>query len=289
MRRNYRARLLAAATVAAMAGSLAAASATGASAQVTRGHPGPGRYIKANLPPGTARPAIASVTQVGSTNWSGYAQNVSASTGPYTAVKSTWKVAKVTEPKSGDQYSSDWVGVDGFSNSTLVQCGTEADNINGTAVYDAWTEILPASEVVISGLAIHPGDKIQALVEEISANKWKMQVKDLTTGQSGGRTVSYSTPGTSAEVIHERPTVGGSLANLAKTGKVTQDPAYYATAINKTPAVPLMNTASGATVYQIFMVNNADTKIIASPSVPDSDNDGFAVTDTATSPPPPSS
>ena len=50
-----------------------------------------------------------------------------------------------------------------------------------------------------------------------------------------------------------------------------------------------MNTASGATVYQIFMVNNADTKIIASPSVPDSDNDGFAVTDTATSPPPPSS
>ena len=126
-------------------------------------------------------------------------------------------------------------------------------------------------------------------MEEISANNWKMQVKDLTTGQSGGRTVSYSTPGTSAEVIHERPTVGGSLANLAKTGKVTQDPAYYATAINKTPAVPLMNTASGATVNQIFMVNNADTKIIASPSVPDSDNDGFAVTDTATSPPPPSS
>jgi hypothetical protein len=288
--RIYRARLLAAATVAAMTGSLAVASATGASAQVPRSHPVPnGRYIKANLPSATGLRAIASVTQVASTNWSGYAQNVSTSTGPYTAVMSTWKVPKVTEPKSGDQYSSDWVGVDGFSNSKLVQCGTEADNINGTAVYDAWTEILPASEVVISGLTIHPGDRIQALVEETSTNTWEMLVKDLTTGKSGGRTVSYTAPRTSVEVIHERPEVGGSLSNLAKTGKVTQDPAYYSTTINKTPAVPLMNAATGATVYQIFMVNNSDTKIIASPSVPDSDNDGFAVADSATSPPPPSS
>ena len=64
-------------------------------------------------------------------------------------------------------------------------------------------------------------------------------------------------PGTSVEVIHECPTVGGSLANLAKTGKVTQDPAYYSTATNTSPTVPLMKPASGATVYQIFIVNNA--------------------------------
>ena len=116
-----------------------------------------------------------------------------------------------------------------------------------------------------------------------------MQVKDLTTGQSGSRIVSYTTPGTSAEVIHERPTVGGSLADLAKTTKVTQNPATYATTINTSPTIPLMNAASGATVNQIFMVNNADTKVIAAPSVPDSDNDGFAVAYGATSPSPPSS
>ncbi len=289
MSKHYRARLLAAVAVATMAGSLAAVGTSGASAQVTRGHPDSGgRFIKANLPRGAVPRASASVTQVGSTNWSGYAQ-APTSAGPYKAVMSTWKVAAVTEPKSGNQYSSDWVGIDGFNNSTLVQCGTESDNIGGKAVYDAWTEILPASEVVISGLAIHAGDRIQALVEETSANTWKMQVKDLTTGKSGGRTVSYTTPGNSVEVIHERPEINGSLASLAKTGRVTQDPGFYGTTINKAPAVPLMNAATGATVYQIFMLNNAGTTVIASPSVPDSDNDGFTVADSATSPPPPSS
>lgn len=288
--RQYRASLLAAATVAALAVSLAIAGPAGASVQAHHGHPaGGGRRIAATPPPGAVTPSIAGATASYSTNWSGYAQAVSTSTGPYKAVVSTWKVPTVTEPKTGDQYSSDWVGVDGFSNSTLVQCGTEADNVGGKPVYRAWTEILPANEVVISGLTIHPGDKIMAYVKEVSANRWKMNVTDETTGVSGGRTVSYTTPMTSAEVVHERPTVGGSLANLAKTSNVTQDPAFYSTTINTTPTVPLMKAASGATVYQMFMVNNADTAIIASPSKPDSDSDGFTVADGATSPPPPSS
>jgi Peptidase A4 family len=288
--RQYRASLLAAATVGALAVSLAISGPAGASVQAHHGHPGGGgRRIAASPPPGLLTPSIAAATAAYSTNWSGYAQAVSTSTGPYKAVVSTWKVPTVTEPKTGDQYSSDWVGVDGFSNSTLVQCGTEADNIGGTAVYDAWTEILPANEVVISGLTIHPGDTIMAYVKEISANRWRMNVTDETTGVSGGRTVSYTTPMTSAEVVHERPTVGSSLASLAKTSNVTQDPAFYSTTINTTPAIPLMNAASGATVYQMFMVNSADTAIIASPSKPDSDNDGFTVADGATSPPPPSS
>jgi hypothetical protein len=288
--RQYRASLLAAATVGALAVSLAIADPAGASVQAHHGHPGgDGRRIAASPPPGAVTPSIAGAAASYSTNWSGYAQAVSTSTGPYKAVVSTWKVPTVAEPKTGDQYSSDWVGVDGFSNSTLVQCGTEADNIGGKPVYSAWTEILPANEVVIPGLTIHPGNKIMAYVKEISANRWKMNVTDETTGVSGGRTVSYTTAMTSAEVVHERPTVGGALANLAKTGNVTQDPAFYSTAINTTPTIPLMKTASGAKAYQMFMVNNAGTAIIASPSKPDSDSDGFTVADAATSPPPPSS
>ena len=288
--RQYRASLLAAATVGALAVSLAIAGPAGASVQAHHGHPGGGgRRIAASPPPGVKVPSIAGVTAADSFNWSGYAQAVSSSTGPYKAIMSTWKVPTVTEPKTGDQYSADWVGVDGFSNSSLVQCGTEADNIGGKPVYDAWTEILPANERVISGLTIHPGDKIVAYGKEISANRWKMNVTDETTGVSGGRTVSYTTPMASAEVVHERPEVGGSLANLAKTSNVTQDPAFYSTAINTTPTTPLMKAASGATVYRMFMVNNAGTAIIASPSKPDSDNDGFAVADSATAPPPPSS
>jgi Peptidase A4 family len=281
-------RLLAAVSVAALAGSLAAAGTAAASVRAAPGHPVPGgRELKARPPAGRATRSIAGVTTGYAYNWSGYAQGVSTGTGPYKAVQSTWKVPTVSEPKTGDQYSSDWVGIDGFSDSSLVQCGTEADNINGTPVYDAWTEILPAAEVVIPGLTIHPGDRIQALVQEIATNRWLMQVKDLTTGDSGSRTVSYTTPGTSAEVIHERPTVGGSLATLAKTAKVTQHPASYATAVNTSPTIPLMQAAKGATVNRIFMVNNSDTAIIAAPSVPDVDSDGFAVAYGATAPAPP--
>lgn len=92
-------------------------------------------------------------------------------------------------------------------------------------MYDAWTEILPASEVVISGLAIDPGDHMEGLVKEVSANKWQMTAYDQTTGNSGGRTVSYTARGTSVDAIHERPAVNGSLAALAQTGAVTSTPA----------------------------------------------------------------
>lgn len=289
--RRYRARLAAAVTVAAVAGSVALASAAGASVQAPPSYPSAeGRMIRSSLPPGVANSAVAGATQVGATNWSGYAQN-SSTKGTFTAVRDTWRVPTVNTTPSGNQYSSDWVGVDGFSNASLVQCGTEADNIGHKAVYDAWTEILPAPAVVITGLAIHPGDKIFAQVKETKVNTWLMQVKDLTTGKSGSKTASYTTPGTSAEVIHERPLVNGSLATLAKTSKVTQDPGAYSTSAPGTTTIiyqPLMSAASGATVYQIFMMNNG-TKIIAAPSAPDSDSDGFAVAYGATSPAPPSS
>ena len=48
-------------------------------------------------------------------------------------------------------------------------------------------------------------------------------------------------------------------------------------------------TASGATIYRMFMLNNAGTADIASPSVPDSDSDGFAVAYGPTAPPAPKS
>jgi Peptidase A4 family len=289
--RQNRTRLLAAVTGMALAGSLAIAGVAGASVQARHTHPGPaGRRIAAKAPPGVVNSAIAGATKSYALNWSGYAQNT-ATKGTYTAVRDYWTVPTVNTKASGSQYSSDWVGIDGYSNSSLIQCGTEGYNVSHAAHYDAWTEILPASEVVIPGLVIHPGNKMEGLVEETSPGTWVMTVFDLTTGKSGGRTVTYSTPGQSAEAVHERPEVGGSLATLAKTGKVTLDPGAYSTSVPSTKPVyqPLMTGVTGATVYQIFMLNNAGTKIIAAPSLPDSDGDGFALADGATSPAPPSS
>jgi len=267
-----------------MAGGAASASAS-ASGMAAHRTPRVGRMLRA---PGASARTVRGITKLDSYNWSGYAQSTKTD-GTFTAVKDYWTVPTVTT-KAGDQYSSDWVGIDGFSNQTLVQDGTEADNINGTVKYDAWTEILPASEVVIPGLVISPGNSMEGLVEETKPGTWKMTVFDLTTGKSGGRTVKYSSPGLSVEVIHERPEVGGGLANLATTTNVTFDPGSLSTAPPGTPTwKPLLKVVTGATLNEIFMLNNPGTAIIASPSAPDSDSDGFTVADGATSPPPPKS
>jgi Peptidase A4 family len=277
--------LLCGASVLATAGS-STLGAQGAGAASGRS----GVFIPAPLPAARSHAitkATSGVTQVGSENWSGYAQN--AANGTYTDVVDTWVVPTVTAGVSGKQYSADWVGVGGFSEGTLVQAGTEADNVKGKPKYDAWTEILPASERVITGLAVHPGDTITTTVREISAGKWNMTVADLTTGKSGGRTVKYKSSGASAEAIHERPEVGGTLATLTKTNNVTFVPGdFSSTAPGSTPVLtPLLEAASQATVNQIFMLNNAGTTSIASPSVPSTSLDGFAVQDGAASPAPP--
>lgn len=287
-----RSRLVAIALVATMWGGamvVGAASAAVPSAAAGVG----GRALVAPLPGGQLpQGSVHGYSQLGSYNWSGFAQGTPGAT--YRSVKDTWTVPTVNTSVSGDQYSSDWVGIGGLNDGSLVQAGTEADNFNGTAFYQAWTEVLPAAEDPLS-LVVHPGDKIKTSVV-LSGTTWTMKVKDVTTGQKASRTASKKSAGSSeasVEAIHERPCIAdgctsvNDLANLTQTTNVTFDPGKYGT--SSTPNTPLMNPAPGATVDQIFMVNNADTAYIASPSNPDSDNDGFTVADGATQPPPPSS
>src|ERR1700761_1678583 len=74
--------------------------------------------------------------QAESTNWSGYA----ATTGTYTSVSASW-----TEPAgtctSGDQWSSFWVGLDGYNSNSVEQTGSDVDCSGATPTYYAWYEI----------------------------------------------------------------------------------------------------------------------------------------------------
>jgi hypothetical protein len=286
-RRIWRAAMLGPAALSLLAVATLVASAA-AQAAATHPHPATcaGCMLPAPTPPG-ARPAVPGIAAAYSYNWSGY-QQTTGTRGTYTAVRDYWTVPTVNTAPSGDQYSSDWVGIGGATDSSLVQDGTEADHIGGTAHYDAWTEILPAGEVVITGLAIHPGDKIEGLVQETSAGTWQLTVYDLTTGQHGGRTVTYSSSGLSAEAIHERPLAGGGLSVLAATTNVTFEPGAYTTSAPGTQSwQPLLSPAAGATVDEDFMVSNSGTTVIAAPSAGDPYHDGFRVADGATSPPAP--
>jgi Peptidase A4 family len=249
------------------------------------------RNLRAPLPAGMggAR-AVHSYTQGASYNWSGWAQD--GTSGKFKSVVDTWKVPTVNTSLSGTQYSSDWVGIGGFSDSSLVQAGTEADHVSGVAVYRAWTEVLPAAEDPLS-LTVHPGDTIKTTVKLVK-NNWVMTVDDVTTGQSGSRQASKASAGSteaSVEAIHERPCIAdgctsvSDFANLTETNNVTFNPGYYGK--KSKPKTPLLKAAPGATVYQLFMLNNAGNAYIASPSNPNAENDGFTVAYGSTQPPPP--
>jgi Peptidase A4 family len=282
-----------------VASTVAAFGLGGLRAAPSAWHGGGGIEILAPRPPG-AHPAAAApgVAQSYSLHWSGYEQ-VGTKTKVFTAVMGTWIVPTVvTGP--GDQSSSDWVGIDGARNTTtLIQDGTESNNVAGTPQYQAWTEVVGAdSHQKVVPLTIKPGDEMEGEVREIGTNKWSLTVSDLTTGKSYTRPpVSFTTPGKDVEAIHERPCIKGDcksasdFATLAITTNITQLPDYYSTAPpGETPAWTVLGkTVPGATLHQLFMVNNKGTKVIASPSALNSAKDGFTVADRNKSPAPPSS
>ncbi len=177
----------------------------------------------------TSAPTIANAPRHGggrihntwaASNWSGYAE-----TGNFTGASGTWTVPTVA-PSTSATYSATWVGVDGFTDTSLIQTGTEDDYYSGAAHYGAWWEILPAAETPLSTSKqpVAPGDTMSAKIWETSAGSghgrrsahlWNIVIADVTKGWSFTTTQSYNGPGTSAEWIMEAPQVNGSIATLA--------------------------------------------------------------------------
>ena len=153
-----------------------------------------------------------------STNWSGYAATGST----YTSVASSW-----TEPtgtcRSGSQYSSFWVGLDGYNSGTVEQTGTDVDCAGRTPQYYAWYEIYPAASVEIND-TVRPGDKISASVTYAGSSKFTLKISDTTRGWTYTTTKTESGAArSSAEVITEAPccTNSGGILPLADFGKVS--------------------------------------------------------------------
>jgi hypothetical protein len=219
--------------------------------------------------------ALAREADFQSTNWSGYAD-----TGlTYAQVKGTWKVPTV-KTQSGNKFASDWVGIGGFSDGTLIQAGTSEQIQGGVISYNAWTEIIPAPEVPITGFTVHPGDSMTVTVQKVAGpNQWSITVKDTTESESFTKGFTYASSQASAEWIHEAPTVGGGQSVLALTNKVT----FTAGTVNGST-----NIASGGTPNSIQMVTAAD-KPEATPSLLSTKGDAFAVADGAKAPKPPTS
>ncbi|PWI56800.1 hypothetical protein BM613_11985 [Sulfoacidibacillus thermotolerans] len=208
-----------------------------------------------------------------SSNWSGYA--LSGSAGQYNSITGSWIVPAV-QPSHGSTYSSSWIGIDGFNNSDLIQTGTEQDYYSGSAHYDAWWEILPAAETVIPNMTIQPGDHMTASIKNDGNGDWTITLNDVTENESFTTTQAYSGPAESAEWIQEAPTIGGHVATLANYGETTFDPGTV------NGSNPNFVTSDGGVMIQ-------NRQQVSTPSVPDSDTDGFNIAYGSTAPAAPAS
>src|ERR1700722_19641167 len=120
-------------------------------------------------------------------NWSGYV--VTAKTGNTIRYVSTdFKVpnlncAESTPGPDGSWYSS-WAGLDGWTDGTVEQEGTEAYCSDGSQGLYVFYEMYPADPVVFTGAA--PGDALQASTFYNSGSHlYSLVVTDLTQNGAG--------------------------------------------------------------------------------------------------------
>jgi hypothetical protein len=180
-------------------------------------HDGPSaRAPMQPTPPGGA-PAWSPADTVSSTNWSGYA----ATGATFSNVSASWVVPAVT-CTSGAQYSSAWVGLDGFNSRTVEQTGTDSDCHGATPRYYSWYEMYPAASVNIAE-PVSAGDQMNASVTAATTSSFVLVITDASKGwtKTFTRTLANAKR-TSAEVIEEAPccTAAGGILPLANFGKI---------------------------------------------------------------------
>ena len=215
-------------------------------------------------------------------NWSGF--ELRGASGTYDEVIGEWYVPTVYPETNAHTYSAYWIGLDGDGTSDLWQAGTEQEIQDITIFgihfdftnYYAWTEFLPpqGTEQVLGNFTVTPGDLM--FVEVWVGNSGQGPslsglyaisfVEDISRGEY---TTVYNCRGISifgaclpfgqvniggseAEWIMERPTVGGSLPDLADYSYTFMYDAYAL----KTNGY--WTTYNGANNQQIFMYNGND-------------------------------
>jgi Peptidase A4 family len=125
---------------------------------------------------GTTRTAAnGSVTSTQSINWSGYADSESGSD-TVSQVSGSWTIPSaqcLPQPyQNQDAFLANWVGIDGYTTSTVEQLGSAVQCFQGVEYYYVWYEMYPASTVEEGTTACindnvdcpQPGDQISASV-----------------------------------------------------------------------------------------------------------------------------
>jgi len=214
---------------------------------------------------------------VTSGNWSGYAV---ASTSQFTEVAGSWVQPKATCSSFGKTYAAFWVGLDGYTSSSVEQLGTDSDctGLNSPSYY-AWYEMYPAGSVDLSTTQypVKVGDTLTGTVVR-SGTSYTLSLQS-SEGWNFSIVKTGSDANSSAEWIAEAPqicTLGifCSNAKLSNYGAMTFSASQAATGGALSP-ISSFTAASGP--HAITMASSSGT-VRAQPSALISGGQSFSDT-----------
>jgi len=169
---------------------------------------------------GIKSPGFKGLSDVTSTNWSGYADTGSS----FSDVSASWTEPGASCSSRTTSLAAFWVGIDGYSSDSVEQDGTMIECYDRTAYQFTWWEMYPTNDVQVVGETAAAGDAITASVVR-SGTSYKLTVTDSThTANSFTTTQTCSASScvdSSAEWIAEAPTGSSGVEPLSNFGTWT--------------------------------------------------------------------
>jgi hypothetical protein len=210
---------------------------------------------------------ISGVSQVESTNWSGYADT---GTG-FSQAAGSWSEPSASCSGRTTTLAAFWVGIDGYSSSTVEQDGTIIECYRGVAYQYSWWEMYPTNDIQVVGESVAAGDSITASVVR-SGSSYTLAVTDSTHPANSFSTVQTCSgcANSSAEWIAEAPSGTAGVYPLTDFGTWTETGASVTEGSTS-------GVISSFTDDEITMVDNAD-RVKAQPGALNGSGNGFSVT-----------
>jgi hypothetical protein len=226
-----------------------------------------GQHATDHRMPGYSRHEISGLTSVQSTNWSGYADT---GTG-FSNVAASWTEPSATCSSRTTSLAAFWVGIDGYSSSSVEQDGTLIECYRRTAYQFTWWEMYPTNAIQVVGQTLAAGDSITASVVR-NGTSYTLAVTD-SQHPANSFTTTQTCSGcanTSAEWIAEAPSGSSGVYPLAQ----------FSTWTDSNSTVTEGSTSgviSSFTDDEITMIDNSGA-VKAQPGALNSGGNGFSVT-----------
>jgi len=211
-------------------------------------------------------------------NWSGYVQGALEKNTTFHAISGEWVVPKAKQRRPGEaEYSFTWIGIGGgcldtsctLTDATLIQAGI-GHNIDaaGNADYYAWWETIPAP-LVRTTLRVRAGDRVAvAIFEGRLPELWTIVIANFSTGSYFTITLPYPSTYATAEWVIETPVV------ITDTGGVQVGPMPNLSIVRFDYA-RANGVSPGFIPSERMELVDFDLTLIATPSLPDHQGDGF--------------